>query len=130
MRCRSLCRWMSSFPRGIVLKTDSYTSPVLRYRRCDRDGCYVEMAVDKGLVEALAKASPDAKATVNIVADNGKAFALTFSLKGFAGAHDHMVSKARAKAKSVSASRRRMRRPPRRRLRSSCDAQLNEKGRS
>jgi invasion protein IalB len=89
-------------PRGIVLKADTYTSPVLRYRRCDRNGCYVEMAVDKGLVEALAKASPDAPSTVTIVAENGRTFPLTFKLKGFAGAHDQMVSNARAKAKSIS----------------------------
>jgi invasion protein IalB len=89
-------------PKGVVLKADSYTSPLLRYRRCDRNGCYVEMAVDKGLIEALAKASPDAPSTVTIVAENGKSFPLTFKLKGFAGAHDQMVSDARAKAKPVS----------------------------
>ena len=37
----------------------------------------------------LAKSGPDAK--VNIVADNGKTYALNFSLKGFAAAHDDMV---------------------------------------
>jgi len=85
--------------KGVVLQTDSYTSPMLKYRRCDRNGCYVEMAVDNALVEGLAKSGAAGK--VNIVADNGKAFSLNFSLKGFAAAHDDMVAQARAKAKAV-----------------------------
>jgi hypothetical protein len=58
------------------------------------------MAVDNGLIESLARSGPDGK--VNISADNGKTYGLKFSLKGFAGAHDDMVSQAKAKAKSVS----------------------------
>ena len=85
--------------KGVVIQTDSYTSPVLKYRRCDRNGCYVEQAVDKSVVEGLAKSGPDGK--VNIVADNGKAFSLKFSLKGFAAAHDDMVAQAKAKAKPI-----------------------------
>jgi invasion protein IalB len=91
-----------ALPKGLSLQTDSYTSPVMRYRRCDRDGCYVETGVDKTLIEGIAKSSPDGKAKVNISADSGKAVGITFYLKGFAAAHDDMVSEARAKAKSVS----------------------------
>ena len=88
-----------SIPKGVTIKTDSYSSPVLKYRRCDRNGCYVETPVDSALVAGLAKSGPAGK--VNIVADNGKAYGLNFSLKGFSEAHDDMVSKARAKAKPV-----------------------------
>lgn len=88
-----------SIPKGIVLQTDTYTSPVLKYRRCDRSGCYVEMAVDNALVESLAKSGTEGK--VNIAADNGKTYSLKFSLKGFAQAHDDMASQAKAKAKPV-----------------------------
>ncbi len=92
-----------SLPKGLSLQTDSYTSPVLRYRRCDRDGCYVETGVDKGLIEGIARSSPDGKAKVNITGDStGKGVGITFFLKGFAAAHDDMVSQAKAKAKSVS----------------------------
>jgi len=87
-----------SIPKGVTVQTDSYTSPVLKYRRCDRNGCYVELAVDNAMVESLTKAT---SGKVNIVADNGKTFALNFSVKGFAAAHDDMVSQARAKAKAV-----------------------------
>ncbi|HKB95901.1 MAG TPA: invasion associated locus B family protein [Rhizomicrobium sp.] len=89
-----------SIPKGLTIQTDNYTSPVLKYRRCDRSGCYVEMAVDNALVEALSKSGPAGK--VNVVADNGKSYALSFSLKGFAAAHDEMVTKAKAKAKPIA----------------------------
>ena len=89
-----------AIPRGLILQTDSYTSPVLKYRRCDRNGCYVEMAVDSAMVQGLSKSGPDAK--INIVADNGKGYGLKFSLKGFTAAYDDMVSQARAKAKPIA----------------------------
>lgn len=87
--------------KGMTIQADTYTSPVLKYRLCNREGCFVQMAPDNALVEALAKAgSPDAK--INIVADSGKSFALPLSLKGFAAAHDDMVAQARVKAKPVA----------------------------
>jgi invasion protein IalB len=89
-----------SIPKGVVIQTDSYTSPVLKYRMCNRDGCFVQMAVDNAMVEALSRSGPAGK--VNIVADGGKTYPIGFSLKGFAAAHDSMVEQARAKAKPVA----------------------------
>jgi len=92
-----------SIPKGLTLQTDTYTSPVLRYRNCDRDGCYVDVGVDKSLIEGLANSSPAGKAKVNITGDNAaKSVGIPFYLKGFAAAHDDMVSEAKAKAKPVS----------------------------
>jgi invasion protein IalB len=88
--------------KGLVIQTDSYTSPTLKYRMCNRDGCFVQAVVDNALVEALARTDTGGK--VSIVADNGKNYALPFSLKGFAAAHDEMVSEARAKAKAPAAA--------------------------
>ena len=85
--------------KGLKLQTSSYTSPALKYRRCDRNGCYVEMAADNGMIESLARSSGDS-GKINIAADSGKAYALNFSLKGFSAAHDAMVTEARAKAKT------------------------------
>ena len=85
--------------KGLTIQTDGYTSPSLKYRRCDRNGCYVEQAVENAMVESLAKSGTAGK--IVIVADNGKSYSLNFSLKGFAAAHDDMVSQARAKAKAV-----------------------------
>lgn len=89
--------------KGLSLQTDSYTSPTLRYRRCDRDGCYVETGVDKTLIEGIARSSPDGKAKVNITGDStGKSVGVSFFLKGFSAAHDDMVSESKAKAKPVA----------------------------
>jgi invasion protein IalB len=90
--------------KGLTIQTDSYRSPVLKYRMCTREGCFVQMAPDNAMIEALAKSGPDAK--VNIFAENGKSYALVFSLKGFSAAHDDMVSQARAKAKPATAAAR------------------------
>jgi invasion protein IalB len=83
--------------KGLTIQTDSYTSPVMKYRMCTREGCFVQIAPDNAMIEALAKSGPDAK--INIVGDNGKTYGIKFSLKGFSAAHDDMVSQARAKAK-------------------------------
>jgi invasion protein IalB len=88
-----------SVPKGAVIQTDSFTSPALPYRMCTREGCFVQMPLDNATVEAMSKSGPDAK--VKIVADNGKTYDLKFSLKGFSGAHDQMVSDAKAKAKAA-----------------------------
>lgn len=90
-----------SIPKGVVLKAGSFSSPVLKYRRCDREGCYVETPVDNSLVESLSRASGEG-GKIAITADTGKSFELNFFLKGFTAAHDEMVSLARAKAKAIS----------------------------
>ena len=87
--------------KGVTIKTDTFTSPVLKYRRCDRNGCYVETPVDNSLIEAIGRSSGGG-GKINIVADTGKAYALNFFLKGFTAAHDDMVAQARAKAKAVT----------------------------
>lgn len=88
-----------SIPKGLVIKTDSYTSPAFKYRMCDRSGCFVQTAVDNAAIDAIARSGPDAQMV--IYADNGKQYNLRFSLKGFAAAHDSMVEQARAKAKPI-----------------------------
>ena len=85
-----------SIPKGLTIQADSYTSPLMHYRMCTRDGCFVQ-AADNSLVEALAKSGPDAK--LNVAGDDGKTYSLPVSLKGFAAAHDEMVSDAKARAK-------------------------------
>lgn len=90
-----------SIPKGVTMQSDTYTSPAMKYRMCTRDGCFVQTAVNNDLVEALARSSGTGK--LNVVGDNGKTYALTFSLKGFAQAHDDMVTQAKAKAKSPPA---------------------------
>jgi invasion protein IalB len=84
--------------KGITISADSYTSPVMKYRMCNREGCFVQLAPDNAVIEAMSRATnPEGK--INIVADSGKALALPLSLKGFSAAHDDMVAQARVKAK-------------------------------
>ena len=82
-------------PKGLVIESDTFTSAMLHYRRCDRAGCYVEMLFDNGAVSSLASATGPAK--IKIVADNGKVFEIPFSLNGYSDAHGAMVDLARKK---------------------------------
>ena len=88
-----------SIPRGLVIETDSFKSEAMKYRMCDRTGCFVQMPIENAAINSIAKSGPDAK--VRIFADSGKSYELKFSLKGFSAAHDSMVEQARAKAKNV-----------------------------
>ena len=83
--------------KGVVIQTDNFTSAALHYRRCDRQGCYVEMLIDNASVDSLAKAGPNGR--IRVVADGGKTYDLRFSLNGFAAAHDSMASQAKEKAR-------------------------------
>jgi invasion protein IalB len=80
---------------GLVIKSDTYTSPVLKFRRCDQLGCYVEAAMGNDVVSQLGKAT---KADVTIVSVDGKRYNLVFSLKGFTEAHQSLVELTKAKA--------------------------------
>jgi invasion protein IalB len=91
-----------SIASGIVIKTDSYTSPKMPFRRCDREGCYVELLLPQDIIDSLTKSGPEA--SVNIVADGGKSYALRLSLNGFAGAHDAMSTLAKQKANAGAAA--------------------------
>src|SRR5688572_27996261 len=87
-----------SIPRGLFIVAGNYTSPNLKFRYCDRNGCFVQVPLDTPAIAALGKAGDEGK--VRIFADGGKQYELRFSLKGFAGAHDDMVTQAKAKAKT------------------------------
>jgi len=80
---------------GAVLSSDTYTSDVLHFRRCDAQGCYVETPIDSGSLSALARAT---KAQMQIVSVDGKKFQLVFSLNGFTPAHNALVELTKQKA--------------------------------
>lgn len=87
-----------SIPRGMFIVAGNFTSPNLKYRYCDRNGCFVQVPLDAATISALSKAGNEGK--IRIFADGGKQYELRFSLKGFAGAHDDMVAQAKVKAKT------------------------------
>ena len=81
--------------KGLVIIQDGQALPAIRYRRCDRGGCYVEMLVDNQMINALGASTGPAK--IRIVAEGGKAFDIPFSLNGFNDAHGAMTDLARKK---------------------------------
>ena len=84
---------------GVVIHTNTYTSKVMPYRRCDRAGCYVERPLDNDVIQQLTHAGDSAM--VKIVADDGKKYDLKVPLNGFSAAHDSMSEQARQKAKPL-----------------------------
>lgn len=92
---------MVSIPKGMKVITDSYTSPVMHYRACERTGCYVALIADDTFLQALSNSGPTGK--VQITTDSGRDIPLTFSLKGFSQALDLMTSQTKAKAGSAPA---------------------------
>lgn len=88
--------------KGAVITDGKFTSPGLPYRRCDRSGCYVEVAVDKSMIDAFSKMGSDAK--IKVTADGGKIYDFTFSFDGFAAASEDMVAENKAKASAPETS--------------------------
>jgi invasion protein IalB len=80
---------------GLVLSSDTYTSPPLHFRRCDQLGCYVEIPIDNQTVSSLGRAT---KAEMQVVSMDGRKFNLVFSLTGFTAAHADLVELAKQKA--------------------------------
>ncbi|HJT42522.1 MAG TPA: invasion associated locus B family protein [Rhizomicrobium sp.] len=87
--------------KGMTLQAGGYTSPLLKFRVCTRQGCFVQIIADNAMINALAKGGTEGK--LNIFAGDGKSVSLPVSLKGFSAAHDDMVSQARTKAKAAPA---------------------------
>ncbi|HUO97353.1 MAG TPA: invasion associated locus B family protein [Rhizomicrobium sp.] len=79
---------------GLVLSSDTYKSGVLKFTRCDQQGCYVEGAVGNDVMGSLGRAT---KAQVQIISMNGKRYNLVFSMKGFNEAHHALVDLAKQK---------------------------------
>jgi len=86
---------------GAVLNSDTFTSDVLHFRRCDIQGCYVETPIDGASLNALARAT---KAQMQIVSVDGKKFELAFSLNGFTSAHNALVDLTKQKASGAPAA--------------------------
>ncbi len=85
-----------SISNGLILKTNSFTSPKLPYHQCDRNGCYAELPIDKNTLQNIGTAS---SALVQI-SDASRNYDLGLSLKGFADANNALVDLSKQKAKN------------------------------
>jgi len=89
--------------KGVVITTNTFSTPTMPFRRCDRGGCYVEAAVDKPLIDAFMGSSGEAKLRVSADGEE-KPRELPLSFNGFTAAHNDMVAQNRAKAKPGAAA--------------------------
>jgi invasion protein IalB len=72
-----------SFAKGMTIDIGSFQLPNLKYRRCERDGCYVEGVLPPQMIAAMAQ-SGGSKGAIVIAAVNGKIVTIPIVLDGFA----------------------------------------------
>lgn len=72
-----------SFDQGLTIEIGSYRARNLKYRRCEREGCYVEGILPQPLLDAMQTPGLD-KGTMNIVSIDGRKIQIPIVLDGFA----------------------------------------------
>jgi invasion protein IalB len=72
-----------SFAKGMTIQIGSYQLANLKFRRCERDGCYVEGVLPSEMIAAMSQSAPS-KGTIKIAAVNGKIVTIPIALDGFA----------------------------------------------
>jgi invasion protein IalB len=88
--------------KGMSLAAGQRALNGVKYNRCERDGCYVEMLVDAPTVNALAGAGPRTQVTV-VGYGQSTDVQLPISLNGFTEALDRMKGLARDRAIAIPA---------------------------
>jgi invasion protein IalB len=71
-----------SFAKGMAITAGDYTRSNLKYRRCEREGCFVEGGLPEALINAMSQQS-DAGGSVQVEAVDGKKYTFPFKLDGF-----------------------------------------------
>jgi invasion protein IalB len=90
-----------SLAQGAKIVAKGFDGPAMVFRRCDRDGCYVEGFIDDKTINALAASTGAAK--VVVVSIDKRTVSLPFSLRGFADARKAMLDLAHEKASAPAA---------------------------
>ena len=88
--------------RGMSLAAGERALNGVRFNRCERDGCYVEMLIDAPTVNALSAAGKSTTVTV-IGYGQFNEYKLPVSLNGFTEALDRMKGLARERAIAIPA---------------------------
>lgn len=92
-----------SLPKGVVLKTDAFTTPNIPYSRCEQTGvCVVLLPLRKNDLDAIEHAGPNG--TVTFALDGGKDINVRISFKGFADADNYMLAQVKSKGGKAPAS--------------------------
>jgi invasion protein IalB len=79
-------------PKGVTIVAGETKIEKVVVRRCEAFGCVVEGLLDAKLREAMRKGG---EAKIVVFDQAQKPFDLKFSLKGYAGAEDHMVAETK-----------------------------------
>jgi invasion protein IalB len=90
--------------KGMSLAAGTRALNGVKFNRCERDGCYVEMLVDAPTVTALSAAGKATNVTVVGYGGAGNEFKLPVSLNGFPEALDRMKGLARDRAIAIPAT--------------------------
>jgi invasion protein IalB len=83
--------------RGLSLQAGEGSLVGVKFNRCERDGCYVEIALPQATVDAIRMLTEDTLITV-FSYGQGELLELPFSVSGFSEAMDHMMTEAEARA--------------------------------
>jgi invasion protein IalB len=86
--------------RGATIGTGDRPLENVKYNRCERDGCYVELLVDQPTIAAMQAAGGEVKSTKVTVISYGQfnSLDLPVSLNGFPEAMERMKTLARQRA--------------------------------
>ncbi|MGD0141791.1 MAG: invasion associated locus B family protein [Rhizomicrobium sp.] len=91
-----------SFAKGMTIEIGSYRLADLKYRRCERDGCYVEGVLPQEMIDAMAKSNIP-KGAIEIASVNGQKITLPIVLDGFSGSLSQMKQWDEEKAAPAAA---------------------------
>lgn len=69
-----------SFETGLGVKIGNFSTPHLRYRRCERDGCYVEGVLPQAMIDALQAGGSNGAMDVTLI--DGRKFQVPIVLNG------------------------------------------------
>lgn len=71
-----------SFDQGLTIEIGSYRAQNLKYRRCEREGCYVEGILPQPLLDAMQTPGLE-KGAMDIVSIDGRKVQIPIVLDGF-----------------------------------------------
>ena len=92
--------------RGLSMANGDHSLNQVKYNRCERDGCYVELLLDAPTVATMQASGGDGKSTNVTIVSYGQfnTLNLPVSLKGFPEAVDRMKTLARQRAIALPAA--------------------------
>lgn len=70
------------FKQGLTLTFGTFQAPHLNFKRCERDGCYVEGVLPQSMIDAM-QSGGDSKGSMEVAFINGKQIRLPVALDGF-----------------------------------------------